>query len=229
MTSSEKGGRKEYCRIVSPEIVPIHLKIYCLHFYRPTSRIGVSESSLPVTNYQDFNEITNYPHSNMHVSDSNIRQGYYRPQSRGQVTSNSDYPHSRGPISSTSSDQPRSRGPTPHFDQRFREPTPSLDQRLRGPTPTNLDQRFRNPTPTNLDQHYRGPTPSQDWYNSDNRDLTRNYKHINKENISQNEGYSARNGGYYGNANIGYRDPVVSAMAGKRPVKSLGQPNSAKV
>ena len=163
----------------------------------------MSESSLPITNYQDYNEINNYPHNNVHASDSNIRQGYFRPQSRGQMTS-SDYPNSRGPISSTSSDQPRSRGPTPQADQRFREPTPNFDQRVRGPTPT------------------------QDWYHNRTRDIPRDFVPTNKD-IPQSEGYSSRNGGFYGNTNMAYRDPVFSAMAGKRPVKTLGQPNSAKV
>ncbi|KAL3831306.1 hypothetical protein ACJMK2_023076 [Sinanodonta woodiana] len=35
--------------------------------------------------------------------------------------------------------------------------------------------------------------------------------------------------GYYGNPNMAYRDPVHSAMAGKRTVQTLTQPNSAKV
>ena len=174
-------------------------------FHRPTSRVGMSESSLPITNYQDYNEINNYPHSNIHVSDSNIRQGYYRPQSRGLMTSSSsENPPSRGPISSTSSDQPRSRGPTPLGDQRFREPTPNVDHRVRGPTPT------------------------QDWYHNRTRDVQRDSVPSNRD-IPQSEGYNSRNGGFYGNANMGYRDPVFSAIGGKRPVKTLGQPNSAKV
>ena len=219
-------------------------------FFRPTSRVGVSESSLPITNYQDYNEINNYPHGNIHISDPNIQQGFYRPQSRGPVTSSSDFSHLRGQISSTSSDQPRTRGPTPQVDQRFREPTPVQDQRARGATPINIDQRLRGPTPTNQeqgfrrpapeqgfrgptpDQGFRGPTPTQDWYHSDNRDIQRNPAKImpsTKENISQTQGYGTRNGGFYGSANVAYRDPVFSAMAGKRPVKTLGQPNSAKV
>ncbi|KAK3587877.1 hypothetical protein CHS0354_019766 [Potamilus streckersoni] len=35
--------------------------------------------------------------------------------------------------------------------------------------------------------------------------------------------------GYFGNPNMAYRDPVHSAMAGKRTVQTLTQPNSAKV
>ena len=212
--------------------------------------MGVSESSLPNTNYQDYSDINTYPHGNSHVSDTNLPQGYYRPQSRGQMTSSasSDFSHSRGPISSTSSDQPRSRGPTPQVDQRFREPTPVQDQRVRGPTPSAVEQRLRGQTPTNFeqgfrrptpdpgyrgptpDQGFRGPTPTQDRYHSDNRDVQKHYIPANKENISlQNQGYSSRNGGFHGNVNTGYRDPVFSAMVGKRPVKAMGQPNSAKV
>lgn len=199
------------------------------------------------SNYQDYRDFPQQ--GTRHVSDSNVSKysNLYKPNLRGQSTSSElGYQHPNNQYNPGHQPLVSARGPTPSFDRppQPRGPTPSYEVEQR-----NLNYRNNN---SNYQVFPRGGTPTNlnsgsHWNYADDPEMRRGNVNVSGSNIIQNRehmipkhevlppsggNYGNQPGGNYGNqpsGNYGYRDPVYSAMAGKRPVKSLQQPNSAKV
>lgn len=166
----------------------------------------------------------------------NKYNNYYKPPPRGQSTSDIGYHHQNNQYHPGHQQLGPARAQTPNYDrapQVVRGPTPSYEQEQRSinfRTNNGNYQVFpRGATPTNL-------TSGNNWNYAEDSDLRRGNVHIggshvnsNRDQLMHRQEVLPPSGGNYGNQSIAYRDPVYSAMAGKRPVKSLQQPNSAKV
>ncbi|KAH3721429.1 hypothetical protein DPMN_064353 [Dreissena polymorpha] len=193
---------------------------------RPNSRQGQGEQ-LPAGNYGNYQDP---PLSGArHVSDSNVAKfsNVYRPASRGTSSSsmetnihNPSYQHNYVKNSVVNPVQP--------FD---RLPNHPLNNQ-RG-TPVQDHERISN---------YRNIAGGQGQNNSNyqvvNRNTPTNFTPLERRSIANNYPYRQDldpppSSGSYGNSVYGYRDPVFTSMAGKRPVQTLQQqqqqPNSAKV
>lgn len=206
---------------------------------RPTSRVGPSEGNLH--NYQDYNEI---PRQNpRHVSDSHLpNYPFMRPSSRGPVPviDPSHYPQSAGPfrgqgVMFTQHQQGLPRGPTPSHEQegfvKYNSTSNANANNYtqygqRGQPAPNVNEFFGPIAPNMNDTRYYGDDTqmqlraiNKQGYNSRDHNLMQRQQEV-----------VPPSGNHYGNATMAYRDPVYTAMAGKRPVKSLSsQPTSAKV
>ena len=190
------------------------------------------------SNYQDYRDLPPQQ-GTRHVSDSNMTKynNYYKPQQyRGQSTSSdSAFHHQNNQYAPGQSQYAPVRSQTPSYDR------PPLSQPPRGQTPSyEQEQRNMNYRNNNYQVFPRGATPTNvptgsHWNYAEDSEMRRGNIHMTSgANINSNrdvhrqEMLTPRDGNY-GNTPLGYSDPVYSAMAGKRPVKSLQQPNSAKV
>lgn len=169
----------------------------------------------------------------MHVSDSNVTKysNFYRPPSRGQTALTDQNYQSQNNQYHQQQQQQHSSGVP-------RGPTPSQDRQ--GQNPYDRNTNFRNSN-GNYHSSHRVQTPQtvnvgDKWNYTEHDEIRKGNLNVNRTNLNVNPDHVTRqevlppSGGNYSNSSYAYRDPVYTAMAGKRPVKSLSQqPNSAKV
>lgn len=187
------------------------------------------------SNYQDYRDLPSQPGAR-HVSDSNVNKynNFYKGPLRGQSTSSDiGYQQTNNQYQSGYQQVVPGRGQTPLFDRppiQHRGPTPSYEQEQRNMNYRNNNGNYqlfpRGGTPTNMN------TGTQ-WNYAEDPEMRHGNTNITGSNFSRDHMTPRQDlppsGGNYGNQSSAYRDPVYTAMAGKRPVKSLHQPNSAKV
>lgn len=202
--------------------------VLTLYFFvhRPNSRLGPGENLHGPSNYQDYGDILQ-PGPRLY-SDSNVSKfsNFYRPPSRGQlIVTDKNHPNINQHPSKFPGDV--TQGSIPAHEKHVQH---SLETQRGLSQSQEQEHLIRNNTGNYQVIHKtQNMNFGEKWNYSDESGLGKHNVNINRTNVNSRQEMPL-SGGNYGNSSYAYRDPVFSAMAGKRPVKSLSQqPNSAKV